>query len=84
VFLTSDGVLVPGDPAQSWLYQDLSCTTTPCPTPVGPPHVVNAMPPSNTTNPLPTAADVALIHDWIAEGAPGSLPAGLGTPPGYP
>lgn len=84
VFILSDGVVVPGDPSASWLYQDVSCPTVTCTAPPGPPHVVNHMPPSSTTNPLPTPADVALIHDWIAEGAPGSLPPGLAAPPGYP
>ena len=84
VFLISDGVIVKGDPSASWLYQDLSCPTTTCAAPPGPPHVVNQMPAAATTNPLPTPADLALIHDWIAEGAPGSLLPALAAPPGYP
>lgn len=74
-FVISDGVVIPGSPGTSSLYVDISCGAS-CAA-MG----AHLMPPGGP-NPAPSAAQIALIHDWIAQGAPGSI-TGIAAPPGY-
>jgi hypothetical protein len=87
-FIISDGVVDPGFPETSWLYQDIACNTGSCAVaPGSQPQVtqIDEMPTSSNANhPKPSAAEVAVIHDWIAEGAAGPLLPEPGKPPGYP
>jgi hypothetical protein len=87
-FIISDGVIDPGFPETSWLYQDIACSTGSCAVAPGSlPKItqVNEMPTSSTPNhPKPSVEEIAVIHDWIAQGAAGPLVPGPGKPPGYP
>jgi hypothetical protein len=67
-FIISDGVVKKGDPTTSTLYLRMASQSSP-------------MPPSYSSNPKPTQADIKRVYDWITQGAPG--PLGLAKPPGY-
>jgi hypothetical protein len=78
-FVIADGVVVPNSPSTSALYKDMVCLSAGNCVPGN----VNQMPPNNSGNPTPSAAQIALVRDWIIGGAPGPI-QGLSTaPPGF-
>ncbi len=91
-FIVADGVVKKKQPEESWLYQDLvcapSCNGVPgcveCGKPLPSGNVPHFMPEAKVPpNPAPSAAEIALVYKWIAEGADGPLSPWPGAPPGY-
>ena len=61
--------IVPGQPDQSWLYKKIAGTTTGCtPTSAGQ-CITGPMPPD--VSPTVSAADLAVVRQWIMDGAAG-------------